>query len=159
MIYYNFINKNKNYLKSVRFIKDHVSFDMIFPKRWEIKKEYKDKVDMIENESSDSESKIISFVSEVVEDKINIIENITTEIIKYNIEREEKEKLFRYKVQELKEIFSKQKLDNLKNLKFDVDEISSLLNTTDENNDEGDRKRDGEVEVREGAESGHTQKR
>ena len=158
MIYYNFINKNKNYLKSVRFIKDHVSFDMIFPKRWEIKKEYKDKVDMIENESSDSESKIISFVSEVVEDKINIIENITTEIIKYNIEREEKEKLFRYKVQELKEIFSKQKLDNLKNLKFDVDEISSLLNTTDENNDEGDRKRDGEVEVREGAESEHTQK-
>ena len=158
MIYYNFINKNKNYLKSVRFIKDHVSFDMIFPKRWEIKKEYKDKVDMIENESSDSESKIISFVSEVVEDKINIIENITTEIIKYNIEIEEKEKLFRYKVQELKEIFSKQKLDNLKNLKFDVDEISSLLNTTDENNDEGDRKRDGEVEVREGAESEHTQK-
>jgi len=158
MIYYNFINKNKNYLKSVRFIKDHVSFDMIFPKRWEIKKEYKDKVDMIENESSDSESKIISFVSEVVEDKINIIENITTEIIKYNIEREEKEKLFRYKVQELKEIFSKQKLDNLKNLKFDVDEISSLLNTTDENNDEGDRKRDGEVEVREGEESEHTQK-
>lgn len=150
MIYYNFINKNKNYLKSVRFIKDHVSFDMIFPKRWEIKKEYKDKVDMIENESSDSESKIISFVSEVVEDKINIIENIITEIIKYNIEREEKEKLFRYKVQELKEIFSKQKLDNLKNLKFDVDEISSLLNTTDENNDEGDRERDGEVEVREG---------
>jgi len=158
MIYYNFINKNKNYLKSVRFIKDHVSFDMIFPKRWEIKKEYKDKVDMIENESSDSESKIISFVSEVVEDKINIIENIITEIIKYNIEREEKEKLFRYKVQELKEIFSKQKLDNLKNLKFDVDEISSLLNTTDENNDEGDRERDGEVEVREGAESEHTQK-
>ena len=158
MIYYNFINKNKNYLKSVRFIKDHVSFDMIFPKRWEIKKEYKDKVDMIENESSDSESKIISFVSEVVEDKINIIENITTEIIKYNIEIEEKEKLFRYKVHELKEIFSKQKLDNLKNLKFDVDEISSLLNTTDENNDEGDRKRDGEVEVREGEESEHTQK-
>ena len=158
MIYYNFINKNKNYLKSVRFIKDHVSFDMIFPKRWEIKKEYKDKVDMIENESSDSESKIISFVSGVVEDKINIIENITTEIIKYNIEIEEKEKLFRYKVQELKEIFSKQKLDNLKNLKFDVDEISSLLNTTDENNDEGDRKRDGEVEVREGEESEHTQK-
>ena len=95
----------------------------------------------------------------MVEDKINIIENITTEIIKYNIEIEEKEKLFRYKVHELKEIFSKQKLDNLKNLKFDVDEISSLLNTTDENNDEGDRKRDGEVEVREGAESGHTQKR
>jgi len=158
MIYYNFINKNKNYLKSVRFIKDHVSFDMIFPKRWEIKKEYKDKVDMIENESSDSESKIISFVSEVVEDKVDIIENIITEIIKYNIEREEKEKLFRYKVQELKEIFSKQKLDSLKNLKFDVDEISSLLNTTDENNDEGDRERDGEVEVREGAESEHTQK-
>jgi hypothetical protein len=131
---------------------------MIFPKRWEIKKEYKDKVDMIENESSDSESKIISFVSEVVEDKVDIIENIITEIIKYNIEREEKEKLFRYKVQELKEIFSKQKLDSLKNLKFDVDEISSLLNTTDENNDEGDRERDGEVEVREGAESEHTQK-
>jgi len=58
----------------------------------------------------------------------------------------------------INDCFSKQKLDNLKNLKFDVDEISSLLNTTDENNDEGDRERDGEVEVREGAESEHTQK-
>ncbi len=158
MIYYNFISKNKNYLRSVRFIKDHVSFDMIFPKRWEIKKEYKDKVDMIENESSDVESKVISFVSEVSEEKINDIENTITKIIKYNIEREEKEKLFRYKVQELKEIFSKQKLDNLKNLKFDVDEISSLLNNTDKSNDEGNRERDGEVEVREGAESEHTEK-
>jgi hypothetical protein len=41
-------------------------------------------------------------------------------IIKYNLDREEKEKLFETKVNELKMIFEKQNLSNLKNLEFDI---------------------------------------
>lgn len=152
MTYYNFIKKDKNYLKSVRFIKDHVSFDMSFPKTWDIKKEHVNNVDMIENESSDTNRKIISFVTEVNEQKVDIVEEVITKIIKFNIEREEKEKLFRNKVQELKDIFSKQKLEELKNLKFDVDDISSILNDDKKSEDGRDTEGTREVEIREGEE-------
>ncbi len=41
-------------------------------------------------------------------------------IIKYNHDREEKEKLFQNKVEELKNIFEKQDLTSLKNLNFEL---------------------------------------
>ena len=47
--------------------------------------------------------------------------------IKTNIEREEKERLFKSKVQELKNIFEKEKLENLKSLKFDIEELTKIL--------------------------------
>jgi hypothetical protein len=43
-------------------------------------------------------------------------------VIKYNKEREEKERLFESKVTELKQIFDKQNLENLKNLSFELTE-------------------------------------
>ena len=53
----------------------------------------------------------------------NDIEQVTENlqnIIKYNLEREEKDKLFQNKVDELKSIFEKQNLESLQNLKFDL---------------------------------------
>jgi hypothetical protein len=47
-------------------------------------------------------------------------------IINYNLEREEKERLFQSKVDELKNVFEKQSLNNLKNLKFDIKSIQNL---------------------------------
>jgi hypothetical protein len=41
-------------------------------------------------------------------------------IIKYNHDREEKERLFQNKVEELKTIFEKENLNNLKNLNFEL---------------------------------------
>ena len=48
-------------------------------------------------------------------------------MIKTNVEREEKEKLFKTKVKELQNIFEKEKLDNLKSLKFDIEEEYTKL--------------------------------
>jgi hypothetical protein len=42
------------------------------------------------------------------------------------LEREEKERLFQSKVDELKNVFEKQSLNNLKNLKFDIKSIQNL---------------------------------
>ena len=42
------------------------------------------------------------------------------------MEREEKEKLFQSKVDELKNVFEKQSLTNLKNLKFDIKSTKNL---------------------------------
>jgi hypothetical protein len=42
------------------------------------------------------------------------------------LEREEKERLFQSKVDELKNVFEKQSLTNLKNLKFDIKSTQTL---------------------------------
>ena len=52
-------------------------------------------------------------------------------IIKYNLEREEKDKLFETKVNELKSIFEKQSLDKLKGLFFNINEPKSKVKLED----------------------------
>lgn len=146
MIYYNFINKSKKYFKSVRMIKDYVSFDMSFPKTWSILKEHSKNVEIIKSDGNEN-NLIISFVLPIDEDNINKVEEVVESIIKYNIEKEEKERLFKSKVQELKGIFEKQKLDNLKTLKFDIDELTSFLGNEDKII-EDDRDREGIEKVR-----------
>ena len=80
----------------------------------------------------------------------NEIEKLIDNIIKSNREREEKEKLFRSKVQELKGIFEKQKLEDLKGLKFDVDEITSIINSNGEE-DNGPRDSKGTTTIEDSA--------
>ena len=153
MIYYSFINKNKKYFKSVRIIKDYVSFDMSFPKTWTILKQHSQNVEIIKNDGDDG-NVIISFVTPIEEDGVNKVESTVDSIIKYNIEREEKERLFKSKVQELKGIFENQKLDRLKTLKFDIAELTSLLENEEKfSEDDGNRKGTTETREREVEES------
>jgi hypothetical protein len=74
----------------------------------------------MEQTSSAPDERLFSFVCEISEESIENTSSNLQNIIKYNLEREEKEKLFENKVNELKEIFDKQNLNNLKNLKFDI---------------------------------------
>lgn len=147
MTYYNFIKSTNKYLKSVRVIKDYISFDMAFPNTWSILKEHSKDIEVIKNNTQEGDKVVVSFVTPYVEESINKIEESIKSIIKYNIEKEEKEKLFRSKVQELKSIFENKKLDSLKNLKFDINEFSLL--SVDNNDDTGNTEGDGEDEVRE----------
>lgn len=157
MSYFEFIKSTDRYLKSVRVIKDYISFDMTFSKYWSITKKQTKDVEVIRNESSQEPDKlIVSFVTNFDEESINRVEQVINNIIKTNLEREEKEKLFKDKVQELKNIFEKQKLDNLKGLKFDLDEFSLMTSKTEENG-QGTTERDGEIEIREEEESEETQ--
>jgi predicted nuclease of predicted toxin-antitoxin system len=146
MIYYNFIKDTKEYLKSVRVIKDYISFDMIFPNTWSILKNHTKDIEVIKNDS-DENKVVISFVTPFEEKSIHNIEDSIKNIVKYNIEREEKERLFKNKVQELKSIFENQKLDSLKSLKFDIEDFTLLKNSDDEFT-EGDKQGDEDVESR-----------
>ena len=146
MIYYNFIKDTKEYLKSVRVIKDYISFDMIFPNTWSILKNHTKDIEVIKNDS-DENKVVISFVTPFEEKSIDNIEDSIKNIVKYNIEREEKERLFKNKVQELKSIFENQKLDSLKSLKFDIEDFTLLKNSDDEFT-EGDKQGDEDVESR-----------
>lgn len=114
-----------DYCSSIRKLKTYLSFDMIFPATWNILKSQVDETKTVFNKSDDK-GKNISFVSEINEEAISeTISNIET-VINYNKEKEEKERLFKEKVNELKNLFEKGGLEDLKNLKFDVDDIPKL---------------------------------
>ena len=108
------------YLQSVRKLQNYLSFDVSFPLSWKLPKKYIEEDKVMEQEAKIKDNRLFSFVSEITEDGIEKITQNIQNIIKYNLEREEKETLFKNKVDELKVIFEKQNLRNLKNLKFDL---------------------------------------
>lgn len=126
MIFANFINKTNKYLISVRILKNYISFDMLFPNSWVMLKKKPEGIEILQNENQDGNI-ITSFVCENEKNLIHLLENTMDNIIKTNIDREEKEKLFKSKVQELKSIFEKENLENLKGLKFDIEELTKLM--------------------------------
>lgn len=126
MIFSQFITKVSKYLKSVRTLKNFISFDMSFPSSWMALKKYPEGVEVIVTETENGGS-ITSFVCENNKTLIDILEQTMDTFIKTNIEREEKERLFKSKVQELKNIFENEKLENLKSLKFDIEELTKIL--------------------------------
>ncbi len=126
MIFNQFINKTNKYLKSVRILKNYVSFDMIFPNTWIMFKNNPNGVEVLQNEDQDGKL-VTSFVCENKQNLIDILEDTMESVIKTNIEREEKDRLFKSKVLELRNIFERQDLENLKSLKFDIEELTKFI--------------------------------
>jgi hypothetical protein len=125
------------YLQSVRKLQNYLTFDVSFPTTWKLPKKYVEEDKVMEQNSKIDNYRLFSFVSEITEDGIEKVSQNIQNIIKYNLEREEKEALFNNKVDELKLIFEKQNLKNLKNLKFDL--INSL--NIELENEQEERKR------------------
>jgi hypothetical protein len=111
------------YIQSVRKIETYLSFDISFPNTWKIPKKYVDETKIMEQQSTVPNERLFSYVSEFNETEIERVYQNICSIIKYNKEREEKDKLFEDKVNELKRIFEKQNLDKLKGLNFQINEI------------------------------------
>jgi hypothetical protein len=130
------------YIQSVRKLKNYLSFDMSFPKKWRLPKKYVKEESAVEHNSQDSENRSISFVSEFEEVSINETAENIKNIIKYNKELEEKEKLFNDKVTELKNLFDKQNLNSLHSLKFELIPHNIRL---DDEEDEADTNRNGKT--------------
>jgi hypothetical protein len=141
MNYYTLLNQTKNYLTSIRIIKDHVSFDLVLPNTWVIPKKYTEgeNVSVVKN-SNDS----VSFVCKFDENSVNDVEKTIKDVIQYNIDKEEKENLFRNKVKELKGIFDREDIDGLRSLKFEFDEIKNMLK--DNKNESEDTERVAELQ-------------
>jgi hypothetical protein len=122
MSFYREIENIVEYLISIRKLEKYFSFDIVFPGSWSILKSQIDETKTVFTKNEEK-GKQISFVSDLTEESISeTIERIET-IVKYNKEKEEKQRLFQEKVNELKNIFEKESLNDLKNLKFDKDEI------------------------------------
>jgi hypothetical protein len=121
------------YLQSVRKIQEYLSFDVSFPNTWKLPKKFVDETKVMEQESKVPNQRMFSFVSEIDEPSVGKTSENIQNIIKYNLEREEKEKLFEQKVAELKVIFERQSLSELKNLSFEFKKTKVKL---EDNEDE-----------------------
>jgi hypothetical protein len=119
------------YIQSVRKIKNYLSFDITFPNTWKLPKKFVREDKILEQESQIQNHRFFSFVCEINEEDIELTSNNIQNIVKYNLEREEKERLFETKVNELKTLFEKQNLNNLKELQFKIKKIN-----LDDNEDE-----------------------
>lgn len=120
MSLYKEISKLLPHLQSIRKIKDYLSIDVSFPKTWKLPKKFVEEDKIMEQQSPNSEERLISFVSEIEDSIIETCLKNIENIIQYNREREEKERLFDEKVKELKIVFEKQSLKELQDLKFNV---------------------------------------
>lgn len=123
MSFYREIENITEYLVSVRKLEKYFSFDIIFPNRWQVMKSQVDETKTVFTKD-DEKGKHVSFICDLNDDDTCDTISKIESIIKYNQEREEKQKLFREKVNELKDLFEKESLDELKSLKFDKDDIS-----------------------------------
>jgi len=108
------------YLQSVRKLENYLSFDVSFQTTWKLPKKYVDEEKVMEQTSKVENHRFFSFVSEISEESVGIISDNLKNIIRYNLELEEKDRLFQNKVNELKSIFEKQNLNNLKDLSFEM---------------------------------------
>lgn len=109
------------YLSAMRKMKQYLSIDLIFPKTWEFPNEYIEKASVVQNDKYGGEGVFLSFVCEVEKNMDKTIE-VIFQIISYNLEREEKEKLLKIKLLELREVFKNGKLNDLQNLKIHLPE-------------------------------------
>jgi hypothetical protein len=120
------------YLQSVRKLQEYLSFDVSFPNTWKLPKKYVQEDRILEQDSKTTNQRLFSFVSEIDEASIEKTSNNIQNIINYNIEREDKDKLFQEKIVELKNIFEKNSLKSLKTLKFELKPSKIELQDNDE---------------------------
>lgn len=108
------------YLQSVRKLKNFISFDISIPNTWKLPKKFVQEDKVLEQTSTTENHRLISFVTEIQEEDVEKLTTNIQQIIAYNLEREEKERLLEVKVNELKTLFEKSSLTSLKTLKFEI---------------------------------------
>lgn len=111
------ILKLEKYLHSIRKLKAYLSVDLILPTNWVFPKSMVDSLQVVQNEGQNGVI-ITSFVSTFTDSNKTL--DIIFKLINYNLELEEKDRLLKSKVAELKEVFKTNKLEKLKTLEFRV---------------------------------------
>jgi hypothetical protein len=123
---YEQLNEIFPYLISIRKLETYVSIDVELPTTWKLPKKYVDEKMVVEQKSTKTEFRCFSFATSFDEETLDKLLNNLKNIIKYNKEREEKERLFEEKVKELKSFFDKSNLTDLKSLEFQVNNVLNL---------------------------------
>ncbi len=115
------------YLQSVRKIQEYLSFDVSFPNSWKLPKKFVDETKVMEQESKVPNQRMFSFVSEIDEISVGKTSDNIQNIIKYNIEREEKESDLEFAVSG---DWYQEQLDDLEN---SIGDLESKIQSINEN--------------------------
>jgi hypothetical protein len=134
MSLYNEYLELDGYVKSIRKIEKYLVFDLSLPKEWKLPKKYLPEDRVVENGQLEPNKRNLSYAAEFNQENVEKTTSNIKNLIKFNKEIEEKERLFNLKVNELKNIFEKQNLQNLQELKFDITPKNFKLNIDEENN-------------------------
>jgi phosphoribosyl-dephospho-CoA transferase len=141
---YELISSLRPYFFSLREIERNVSLDIKIPGRWKIENvqhiaaQYKSVALKVQDKND--KNQLISIISVASEDGYQTVRTCAMEIIKYNNELEEKDRLFREKVRELEALFKKESLDKLKDITFieeDGQENTEGINLVEKGDGEG----------------------
>lgn len=115
------------YFSGIRKVKQYVSIDLVFPTNWIFPSEIVEKGNVVQNENYKGTGTFLSFVA-IPDDTMESTLEVIFELITFNLERQEKEKLLKDKILELKKIFENSALNDLQNLKFDLAFEDQFLN-------------------------------
>lgn len=125
------------YLGTIRRLKEYISIDLVFPGNWDFPNEIIQKCQVVQNEKFAGPGVSLSFVTKPTDELENLIE-VIEELINFNLEKQEKELLFKTKVSELKKLFNSTNLDSLKHLEFSLYELTDEEDAYDTSRDDGD---------------------
>lgn len=123
---YQLISNLRPYFFSLREISENVSLDLKIPTTWRLEavqsivSQYKSL--QLKIQDKNDKNQLISIVSLATEEGYDTARICAEEIIKFNIELEEKERLFKEKVKELELLFRKESLDKLKEINFTTED-------------------------------------
>lgn len=132
-IMYELISSLRPYFFSLREVEKNVSLDLRIPTKWRLENiqhivsQYKSVA--IKVQDKNDKVQLVSLIAVANEDGYDTARTCALEIIKYNIELEQKEILFKEKVKELENLFKNESLDKLKDLTF-TDEQDGQTNST-----------------------------
>jgi tRNA(Phe) wybutosine-synthesizing methylase Tyw3 len=141
---YELIASLRPFFFSLREIEKNVSLDLRLPTKWglehiqHIVSQYKSVA--IKVQDKNDKFQLVSLIATANEVGYDTARICALEVIKYNIELEEKERLFKEKVRELEILFKKESLDKLKDINFIEDngqEDTTGIGLAEEGNDEG----------------------
>ena len=136
MSFYKEIIPFMDYVHSIRKIESYLSFDMKFPVKWSLPKNINEEGQLIPYDVGTENMKGWSFVSKMDEVEVNTTLTKVLKIIKFNKEKEIKEKLFKETVDRLKTTFEKTDLTKLQKLYFDFESDYTEETLDDESNEQ-----------------------
>jgi hypothetical protein len=123
MTLYTTIEPILDFLISIRKMENFLIFDIKIPKKWRLLKKFIKEEKFLDNGLIEDDYRSVSFVCEISENEIEETQKNIIGIINFNLELEEKESLLENKISELKNLFEKENLNNLKKLEFKMKAI------------------------------------
>lgn len=123
------------YFKGIKIAENYRIVEFILKKSWSI--EENEQIEVNQKDTKENSNMLYTMFYSDVKTIDDIIDFVKDKVINYNLELEEKERLLKAKVEELKRVFEIKSLDELNHLKFTTEEDSLKLNSKNNTNGNG----------------------